>query len=179
MTVQTYRRIPFEVQAIRYIDDNLEEVQEFVGITPDHDGNTLGFQRTKSRLEEWDSEKVVAKVWNRLAGSWLEVKDGQWIIRGERGEFFPMRHEEFIQAFKSTLDTDQDSHVFEGGPASSFGRELASLLNRHSAEQGSDTPDFILAWFLENVLIDWDHAVRARELWYDRKVGFQQKPVEE
>jgi hypothetical protein len=46
--------------------------------------------------------------------------------------------------------------------------ELRSLLNRHSRENGSNTPDFILATFLEQVLIDWDHAVRARDQWYGR-----------
>jgi len=44
--------------------------------------------------------------------------------------------------------------------------ELRALLNRHSVENRSDTPDFILAHFLQNVLIDWEHAVRARDRWW-------------
>jgi hypothetical protein len=47
-----------------------------------------------------------------------------------------------------------------------FAGELRALLNRHSVENRSDTPDFILASFLQNVLIDWEHAVRARDKWY-------------
>ena len=44
-----------------------------------------------------------------------------------------------------------------------FLEELKQLINKHSLENGSDTPDYILASFLENVLVDWNHAVRARD----------------
>jgi hypothetical protein len=50
-----------------------------------------------------------------------------------------------------------------------FGEELRSLLNRCSAENGSDTPDFILAEYLESCLRNWDRAVCAREKWYGRE----------
>lgn len=44
--------------------------------------------------------------------------------------------------------------------------DLAAVLNRHSAEQNSDTPDFILAQFLRSCLAAWDVATRERERWY-------------
>jgi hypothetical protein len=47
-----------------------------------------------------------------------------------------------------------------------FADDLRALLNRHSVENRSDTPDFILAAFLQNVLIDYEHAVRARDRWW-------------
>jgi hypothetical protein len=43
-----------------------------------------------------------------------------------------------------------------------FKTDLQALINKHSLENGSDTPDYILASFLVNVLTDWNHAVRAR-----------------
>ena len=42
------------------------------------------------------------------------------------------------------------------------------LINRHSLENGSNTPDFILARFLVSCLQAWNEAVSCRELWYDR-----------
>lgn len=48
-----------------------------------------------------------------------------------------------------------------------FVQELAALINAYSLENGSDTPDFILASFLENVLVDWNHATRARSRWFE------------
>ena len=46
--------------------------------------------------------------------------------------------------------------------------ELVGLLNKHSAENGSDTPDFMLADYLMNCLDAFDKAVTAREKWYGR-----------
>lgn len=49
-----------------------------------------------------------------------------------------------------------------------FEKELEALLNRFSQENGSDTPDFILAKYLNDCLTAWNHAVVAREKWYGR-----------
>ena len=51
----------------------------------------------------------------------------------------------------------------------SFGDELVCLLNKYSKENGSNTPDFILAEYLTQQLEAWNLAVRAREEWYGRK----------
>lgn len=48
-----------------------------------------------------------------------------------------------------------------------FRKELESLINRYSKENGSDTPDFILAKLLMDFLEVFDCATRARTLWYD------------
>ncbi len=45
--------------------------------------------------------------------------------------------------------------------------ELSAVLNRHSAENGSNTPDFILAGFLAECLNAWDRAMAARSRWYE------------
>ena len=56
-------------------------------------------------------------------------------------------------------------------PTNEFAVKLASAINQCSRENGSDTPDFILADFLRDVLVAWDRAVVAREKWYGRYVG--------
>lgn len=45
--------------------------------------------------------------------------------------------------------------------------ELRAVLNRHSAENPSGTPDFILAEYLLNCLAAFDVAVNARAHWFD------------
>ena len=47
-----------------------------------------------------------------------------------------------------------------------FREELAQLINHHSRENGSNTPDYVLAHFLANVLEAFDGAVRTRDGWY-------------
>jgi hypothetical protein len=49
-----------------------------------------------------------------------------------------------------------------------FRKELENLINKYSKENGSDTPDFILARYLDNVLQNFDAAVKEREEWYGR-----------
>lgn len=51
---------------------------------------------------------------------------------------------------------------------STLAGDIAAAINRHSAERGSNTPDFLLAEFLTSVLAAWDVAVTARETWYGR-----------
>ena len=47
-----------------------------------------------------------------------------------------------------------------------FHSELQSLINRYSKENGSNTPDFILAGYLENCLDVFDEAVTSRTAWH-------------
>ncbi len=55
--------------------------------------------------------------------------------------------------------------------SSQFHKELEHLINRCSMENGSDTPDFILACYIAGCLDAFDTAMKAREKWYGRKVG--------
>lgn len=47
--------------------------------------------------------------------------------------------------------------------------ELTSLLNRYSKENSSDTPDHILAAYIEMCLRSFNVSVRNREDWHGRK----------
>ena len=51
-----------------------------------------------------------------------------------------------------------------------FLKQLAQFLNSFSEENGSNTPDFILATFLDHCLAAWNDATRAREIWYGVKL---------
>lgn len=50
-----------------------------------------------------------------------------------------------------------------------FRDELAALINKYSLENGSDTPDFLLASYLEQCLLVFGQAVQSREQWYGRR----------
>jgi hypothetical protein len=54
---------------------------------------------------------------------------------------------------------------------SEFEKKLEHLLNCESMENGSDTPDFILAQYLRGCLETWNSAVQAREKWYGRPIN--------
>jgi hypothetical protein len=47
-----------------------------------------------------------------------------------------------------------------------FEKQLSDLINTHNKENGSNTPDFILAKYMATCLEAFNEAVRARERWY-------------
>ncbi len=51
---------------------------------------------------------------------------------------------------------------------SKFTRELEQLINKYSVESESNTPDFILAEYLNNCLNTFNLAVKRRKDWYGR-----------
>ena len=51
-----------------------------------------------------------------------------------------------------------------------FEKELERLINKYSMENGSNTPDFILAEYLRSCLSAFNVAVTKREEWYGRSV---------
>ncbi len=50
-----------------------------------------------------------------------------------------------------------------------FADGLARLINHHSQENASDTPDFILTQYVLGCLAAWNNAVLMREKWYGRE----------
>jgi hypothetical protein len=51
-----------------------------------------------------------------------------------------------------------------------FRKEIEEAINRNSMENGSDTPNFILADYLRDCLTTYDRTVKAREKWYGRSL---------
>ena len=50
----------------------------------------------------------------------------------------------------------------------SFEKELRNLINKHNVENASNTPDFILAMYLQACLLAFATAVQQRETFYGR-----------
>ena len=52
-----------------------------------------------------------------------------------------------------------------------FEKDLMQVINKHSQENGSGTPDFVLAVFLRGCLDTYNLALKERETWYGRDVN--------
>lgn len=50
-------------------------------------------------------------------------------------------------------------------------KDLQVFINRCSLENGSDTPDFILAEFMATCLSALNNAIRRRDAYYDRTMN--------
>ena len=70
-------------------------------------------------------------------------------------------------------DDARDSSASRGSAVApkGFTEELADLLNRHSMENESGTPDFILARHLTSCLVAWNCSMHEREAWHGRSVN--------
>ena len=55
-----------------------------------------------------------------------------------------------------------------------FKKDIQSVINRHSVDNLCDTPDFILAEFVDNVLGSFAITVKARDLWLGRTTAGEQ-----
>jgi hypothetical protein len=55
-------------------------------------------------------------------------------------------------------------------PLTKFEQELRRLINAHSLENLSGTPDMILAEYLSHCLQTFNIAMQQRERWYGRKI---------
>ena len=55
------------------------------------------------------------------------------------------------------------------GKRQSLTDELRAVLNRHSAENTSGSPDFILAEYMMDCLTAFNAATNRREAWYGRE----------
>ncbi len=51
-----------------------------------------------------------------------------------------------------------------------FQQKLEALINENSMENGSNTPDFILAEFLIHCLATFDKVTKQRDEWYGVKL---------
>lgn len=56
-----------------------------------------------------------------------------------------------------------------------FETDLMMLINKHNIENGSATPDHILATFLVNVIKAFDTAMLQRQEWYGDAQPFEIK----
>lgn len=64
------------------------------------------------------------------------------------------------------IDPPEDVSCETIEPEKTFERELTVLINKHSLENGSNTPDMILAKYLLNCLSVFNIATKERSTWY-------------
>jgi hypothetical protein len=90
MTAAKYQKRPVVVEAILYTGQNHDAIQEFAG--------RAKFDAVDVE-DRTDDPEITAQVFDILHSTWVGVKDGQWIIRGVRGEYYPCDAEVFDETY--------------------------------------------------------------------------------
>ena len=73
----------------------------------------------------------------------------------------------------TSRDDTPEQPVTSVSASQEFLRAMAAVVNRFSRENASNTPDYILAEFMDATLAAFEKASRAREKWYgaELKIG--------
>lgn len=85
------------------------------------------------------------------------VFNGDWMMFGTEGEFYPCKGGE-VAPWNYEIYEDHDPPTFE--------EEIRAVLNRHSIENNSDTPDHILAHYVKGALELFAVVAGARDDYY-------------
>lgn len=80
---ERFRKRPIEVDAVQWTGDNASEVKAFVG---QRNNGEDGFLLPSEITGVWDH----AHVYDVLHETWVSVFIDQWVIKGVRGEFYPI-----------------------------------------------------------------------------------------
>ena len=83
--VKKFRTKPVEILAIKFDGFNYDEVNKFT--------ENQFFEVDES--DRGDDPDIIAEVLDVLHSTWIGVKAGQWIIQGQKGEFYPCDPETF------------------------------------------------------------------------------------
>lgn len=99
-----YRKKPVVIEAVRFLGANFHEIRDFCGVREGTDSNPphqIEIFNPIGTYSGSDDSKVTAEVWDKLHSTWVGVKDGQWIIRGIQGEFYPCDAQVFEDSYEA------------------------------------------------------------------------------
>lgn len=89
-----FRKRPVEVEAVKFsaTDEGIKELRSFCG-------DSLG------RILQWPDMPAEAEICTLEDGTNMRVKhiatEGDWIIRGVRGELYPCRNDIFMETYEA------------------------------------------------------------------------------
>lgn len=83
-----YRSVPTEVEAMRFTEVDAPEVCAWAN-------GKVEYTEPEDREDD-----AIGGVFDILHSTWINVYDGQWIIKGTKGEFYPCDNEVFRQKYE-------------------------------------------------------------------------------
>lgn len=85
----------------------------------------------------------------------------------------PEEVDNFMRQFTPPLPQAMPEERVKAGRGNhgKFIGDLQNIINSNSMENGSDTPDFLLARYINACLLNWNAIITAREEWHGRKTA--------
>ncbi|MFE6634699.1 hypothetical protein ACFVFT_14820 [Streptomyces tendae] len=101
MTTTRYRKRPVEVDTIQWTGSNEAELVAFTG-------NRFEALDPEDRA---DDPEITAQVLDVLHSTWVGVKNGQHIVRGVKGEYYPIAEDVLAETYERVDDRATASTV--------------------------------------------------------------------
>lgn len=92
-----FRTKPFEIEAVQFTGENFDEIHE---VFP-----SVEFYPVEEE-DRVDDPDILGQVFDELHSTWVGVKRGQWIIKGQKGEFYPCDPEIFEAKYEAVSERD-------------------------------------------------------------------------
>lgn len=110
MTVRTFRKKPVVIEAAQWTGDNEAELIEFTN----HSFEALD-AADRAGCNDPDA---TAQVYDALHSTWVLVLPGQWVIRGVKGEFYPINEDVLAETYDPVLASSgiDERSIFISGP---------------------------------------------------------------
>lgn len=172
-----FRRHAVEFEAVQFNGENFDEIRALVGTRPtddwDIDANrphvVENFNPIGTYLIPSESNRdAEGELWDADANRWRPVWMNEWIVQQDEGWLTVTS--EWLEANCVKLDEETLAILRQQEEPKTFGQELVELLNKHSMENYSGTPDWVLGNYLEMVLRQFDCAVKLRADWRGESV---------
>ncbi|AYD81660.1 hypothetical protein SEA_KROMP_59 [Streptomyces phage Kromp] len=94
MTITRYRKLPTEVDTIQWTGSNEAAVQAFTG------GPGFFHALDDTNRESSDDPQATARVFDKLHSTWVLVYTGQHIVRGVKGEYYPIAEDVLAETYE-------------------------------------------------------------------------------
>jgi hypothetical protein len=166
-----FTKLPVTIEAVRFVEIVGEQA-----IFDDGEGGPfekppewLVEAGAKPRNEEGALFVHFGKLGVNTKAGLVQADSGDWLVCDEDDYLEVYQPEDFARDFIPD--------GFLPKPPETFEADLASCINRWSVENGSNTPDFILAQFVIGVLRAFGVTVEKREEWHGRPFNLISDPL--
>lgn len=92
--LKTYRKLPVEVQGLKWTGTNIHEMHEFVGKRDNGEWKFLTPAEISGVMES------SAIVWDSVQGGWIPVNLKDTILCGVSGEFYPISKDVLAKTYE-------------------------------------------------------------------------------
>ena len=98
------------VEARRFInwERSSDEIKSFIGT---HFINNVELQDFSKSVQ--NNSSVTAFLWDCSNNDWMTVRDGQWIVRGVEGRFYPCDHSVFVQTYDKFYEEKETDAIVD------------------------------------------------------------------